>query len=95
MCIRDSAQDERAENVLWRAATNAPLGKAYDEDGKVVEQPLGKNGQVSPLVDEASEVAARHHVLKTNLIANGYLDFTCLLYTSALARLFRLPMKAF
>lgn len=70
------AQDERAENVLWRAATNAPLGKAYDEDGKVVEYPLGKNGQVSPLVDEASEVAARHHVLKTNLIANGYLDFT-------------------
>ena len=52
------------------------LGKAYDEDGKVVEYPLGKNGQVSPLVDEASEVAARHHVLKTNLIANGYLDFT-------------------
>ena len=62
--------------MLWRAATNAPLGKAYDEDGKVVEYPLGKNGQVSPLVDEASEVAARHHVLKTNLIANGYLDFT-------------------
>ena len=70
------AQDERAENVLWRAATNAPLGKAYDEDGKVVDYPLGKNGQVSPLVDEASEVSARHHVLKTNLIANGYLDFT-------------------
>ena len=38
--------------MLWRAATNAPLGKAYDEDGKVVEYPLGKNGQVSPLVDE-------------------------------------------
>ena len=74
--ITHYAQDERAENVLWRAATNAPLGKAYDEDGKVVEYPLGKNGQVSPLVDEASEVAARHHVLKTNLIANGYLDFT-------------------
>ena len=50
--------------------------KAYDEDGKVVDYPLGKNGQVSPLVDEASEVSARHHVLKTNLIANGYLDFT-------------------
>ena len=56
--ITHYAQDERAENVLWRAATNAPLGKAYDEDGKVVEYPLGKNGQVSPLVDEASEVAA-------------------------------------
>ncbi|WP_304841331.1 SusC/RagA family TonB-linked outer membrane protein, partial [Phocaeicola sartorii] len=74
--ITHYAQDERAENVLWRAATNAPLGKAYDEDGKVVEYPLGKNGQVSPLVDEASEIVARHHVLKTNLIANGYLDFT-------------------
>lgn len=76
--ITHYAQDERAENVLWRAATNAPLGKAYDEDGKVVEYPLGKNGQVSPLVDEASEVAARHHVLKTNLIANGYLDLPLL-----------------
>lgn len=69
------AQDERAENVLWRAATNAPLGKAYDDNGKVVEWPLGKNGQVSPLVDEASENIARHHVLKTNLVGNGYLEF--------------------
>lgn len=74
--ITHYAQDDRAENVLWRAATNAPLGKPYDEDGKVVEYPLGVNGQVSPLADEASEITARHHVLKTNLIANGYLDFT-------------------
>src|SRR5690606_34519387 len=26
----------RADNVLWRAATNEPLGQVYDENGQVV-----------------------------------------------------------
>lgn len=68
-------QNERADNVLWRAATNAPLGKAYDENGNVNLYPLGQSGQVNPLADEA-ENAAKHHVLQTNILANGYLEVT-------------------
>lgn len=74
--ITHYAQDVRADNVLWRAATNAPLGEAYDENGKVVLWPLGPSGQISPLADEASDATAKHHVLKTNIIANGYLELT-------------------
>ena len=70
------AQNERAENVLWRAATNVPLGKAYDENGQVVLWPLGVTSRVSPLADEATDNTAKHHVLHTNIIANGYLDIT-------------------
>ncbi len=74
--ITHYAQDERAENVLWRAATNVPLGKAYDEEGKVNLWPLGQSGQVNPLADEASPNTAKHHTLKTNIIANGYIELT-------------------
>lgn len=68
------AQNDRADNVLWRAATNVPLGLPYDEDGKVNVFPLGKTSQVSPLADEASDFTAQHHKLITNVIANGYLE---------------------
>lgn len=74
--ITHYAQNERADNVLWRAATNAPLGKAYDENGNVVLWPLGPSGQISPLADEATATTAKHHILKTNIIANGYLELT-------------------
>lgn len=74
--ITHYAQNERADNVLWRAATNVPLGKAYDENGKVVLWPLGTSSQISPLADEATSSTAKHHVLRTNLIANGYLELT-------------------
>ncbi len=70
------AQDERAENVLWRAATNVPLGQAYDENGQVVLWPLGTSSRVNPLADEASGNTAKHHILHTNIIANGYVDIT-------------------
>ena len=74
--ITHYAQDERAENVLWRAATNSPLGKAYDENGDVIPFPLGKNSDVNPLIDESKEHRAAHHILKTSIIANGFVEFT-------------------
>lgn len=67
-------QDDRSANVMWRAATNAPLGLPYDENGKVNLWPLGRTGKVSPLADEANDYTARHHRLLTNVIANGFID---------------------
>ena len=68
--------DVRASNVLWRAATNSPLGKAYDDDGNVILFPLGTSFRVSPLADEADDNVAAYNELNTNVIANGYLVFT-------------------
>lgn len=65
---------ERAENVLWRAATNEPLGLPYDSVGNVNLWPLGRTGKVNPLADEASEFAAKHQRLTTNIFANGFAE---------------------
>jgi len=65
---------ERAENVLWRAATNEPLGMPYDDNGQVVLWPLGRAGKVSPLADEAGDYIAKHQRLTTNVLANGYIE---------------------
>lgn len=64
----------RADNVLWRASTNVPLGTVYDDAGKVVLWPLGREGKVSPLADELSEYTAQHQLVNTNLIANGFVE---------------------
>ena len=66
--------NERADNVLWRAATNVPLGVPYDEQGAVVLWPLGREGKVSPLADEASEFTAQHRTANTNIITNGFVE---------------------
>ncbi len=66
--------NNRAENVLWRASSNVPLGLPYDEEGKVVLWPLGREGKVSPLADEADEYTAQHRTSTTNMIANGFAE---------------------
>ncbi|WP_211316539.1 TonB-dependent receptor [Niabella yanshanensis] len=65
---------ERAENVLWRAATNEPLGKVFDENGQLVLWPVGRSAKVNPLADEATEYTAKHQRLTTNILANGYAE---------------------
>ena len=61
--------------MLWRAATNSPLGRAYDDEGNVILFPLGTSFRVSPLADEADDYIASYNRLNTNVIANGYLEF--------------------
>ena len=64
----------RADNVLWRATTNVPLGLPYDDEGNVVLWPVGREGKVSPLADEANEYTAQHRIANTNLITNGFAE---------------------
>ena len=65
---------ERASNILNRAVQNVPLGTPYDSEGNVVLWPLGREGQVSPLADEASEHTAQYKSGNTHVIANGFLE---------------------
>lgn len=74
MNVTHYAGYERAENVLWRAATNVPLGLSYDENGQVILWPVGKGGRVNPLADEATEYTAKHQRLTTNILTNGYAE---------------------
>lgn len=64
----------RASNVLTRAVTNVPLGLPYDDNGNVVLWPLGREGQVSPLADEATPYTAQYRESNTNIIANGFAE---------------------
>lgn len=65
----------RADNILWRATTNVPLGLPYDEAGNVMLWPLGRDGKVSPLADEATDYTAQHKIANTHLITNGFVEF--------------------
>lgn len=65
---------ERADNVLWRASTNVPLGIPYNDQGNVVLWPVGREGKVSPLADEATPYTAQHRIANTNLITNGFAE---------------------
>lgn len=65
---------ERAENVLWRAATNVPLGLPYDENGEVILWPVGTSGKVSPLADEMNEYTAKYQRMNTNVFASGFAE---------------------
>ena len=66
--------NNRADNVLWRSATNVPLGLPYNEAGEVNLWPLGREGKVNPLADEATATTAQHRIANTNIIANGFLE---------------------
>src|SRR5690606_27959501 len=57
---------ERADNVLWRAATNVSLGLPYDDEENVILWPLGREGKVSPLADEATPSSSQHRIANTN-----------------------------
>lgn len=66
--------NNRADNVLWRSATNVPLGLPYTQAGDVNLWPLGREGKVSPLADEATATTAQHRLANTNIITNGFLE---------------------
>ncbi len=60
------------------ALSTVPLGKPYDENGNINLYPLGPNNQnvVSPLTDERGEFIALDKTLRTNVMANAYVEIT-------------------
>lgn len=68
--IRDARKDP-----LSQALAIAPLGTPYDEFGDVVYHPLVGATSVSPLADEATDYTYADNTIRTNLLANGYVQY--------------------
>ncbi|MBO0360551.1 TonB-dependent receptor [Hymenobacter sp. BT186] len=69
-------QDNR-QNPLGQATQLSPLGLAYNEAGEINQYPIAADQtRVSPLADERGPYVARDNTIRTNVIANGYLEVT-------------------
>lgn len=59
------------------ALSTVPLGVPYDDAGNVNLFPLPNNNVIlSPITDERGENIARDNNIRTNIIANGYVELT-------------------
>jgi len=55
----------------------SPLGKAYDENGKINVFPVAGNGTIlSPITDERGDTIATNNVIRTNILTNAYVELT-------------------
>ncbi|OUJ73574.1 hypothetical protein BXP70_14140 [Hymenobacter crusticola] len=69
-------QDNR-QNPLGQATSLSPLGVPYDANGAINTYPIAADqSRVSPLADERGPYVARDNTIRTNIIANGYLEVT-------------------
>ncbi|WP_324673647.1 TonB-dependent receptor [Hymenobacter sp. GOD-10R] len=69
-------QNDR-QNPLGQATSISPLGVPYDANGAINAYPIqADQSRVSPLADERGPYVARDNTIRTNIIANGYLEIT-------------------
>lgn len=69
-------QNDR-QNPLGQATQLSPLGVPYNEAGEVNLYPItADQTRISPLADERGPYVARDNTIRTNVIANGYLEVT-------------------
>lgn len=62
---------------LSTATSISPLGIPYDEFGMIRTNPIDfDRTRVSPLADERTEFVARDNNIRTNVVANGYIELT-------------------
>jgi TonB-linked SusC/RagA family outer membrane protein len=67
-------QDDRRD-PLGTATTLSPLGVPFDENGQINLYPIAADQtRVSPLADERGPNVARNNTIRTNIIANGFLE---------------------
>ena len=68
-----SIQNNRRD-PLSQALSISPLGMPYDENGVIQQFPLGDATTVSPLADERTSYISRDNNIRTNVMANAYLE---------------------
>jgi TonB-linked SusC/RagA family outer membrane protein len=59
---------------LSQAFTISPLGQAYDSNGVINQFPLANDTRISPLADERTPYISRDNIIRTNVLAGGYLE---------------------
>lgn len=68
-------QQQDRRDPLSVATSISPLGVPYDENGRPNTYPIASDQtRISPLADEAGPNVARNNTIRTNIIANGYLE---------------------
>jgi len=73
--ITYSSQNNRRD-PFGQAFTISPLGDVYDSAGTIKQFPLANDNRISPLADERNEFVSRDNIIRTNLLAGGYLEIT-------------------
>ncbi|MEI6949311.1 TonB-dependent receptor [Paraflavisolibacter sp. H34] len=61
---------------MGTATSLIPLGVPYDANGVVNTYPMSDPSRISPLADEKNAFIARDNNIRTNILANGYLELT-------------------
>ena len=54
----------------------SPLGQPYDSVGGIRRLPLQNDNRLSPLTDEANDYVSRDNIIRTNVIAGGFIELT-------------------
>ncbi|UOR03579.1 TonB-dependent receptor [Hymenobacter aerilatus] len=67
-------QNDR-RSPLGQATSLSPLGVPYNEQGEINQFPIAADqARISPLADERTPFVARDNTIRTNVIANAYLE---------------------
>jgi TonB-linked SusC/RagA family outer membrane protein len=70
-------QQNDRQNPLGQATQISPLGVPYNDAGEINVYPIAADQtRISPLADERGPYVARDNTIRTNVIANGYLEVT-------------------
>jgi len=70
-----STQNNRRDPI-GQAFTISPLGDVFDQNGVINQFPLQSDTRISPLADQRTEFISRDNIIRTNLLAGGYLEIT-------------------
>jgi TonB-linked SusC/RagA family outer membrane protein len=59
---------------LGNLYTISPLGDPFDSTGTINRLPLQNDNRVSPLADEANPYVSRDNIIRTNVLAGGFVE---------------------
>lgn len=71
--ITYSSQNLRRD-PLGNLYTISPFGDPYDSTGTINRLPLQNDNRISPLADEANPYVSRDNIIRTNVIAGGFVE---------------------
>lgn len=61
---------------LGNAISLSPFGEPFDTNGLVKRFPILNDSRVNPLLDERNEFVSQDNLIRTNILAGGYVEIT-------------------